>query len=201
MPTIDLLRHGETTLHGFLNGRTDPPLSSDGWEQMRRQVDGRRWSTIITSPARRAAEAAAEIAKRSGVPLAPDACWWEMDYGDWDGKPFSELRADPQTSAALKRFTVTPEVVTPPNGESWAQFSSRIASGLRAVADGPAGDEDDTLIVCHAGVIRATLSVTCGLPLDMLWRLRIGYAARVRLSYGFDDDGEFWGEIVELVQS
>lgn len=194
MPVIDFLRHGETTMHGYLNGRNDPPLSKAGWEQVRRQAGERTWGTVITSPALRAHEPAREIAARSGVELQPDARWWEMDYGDWDGKTFKELRACPATSDALNKFSVEPHAVTPPNGESWGAFSKRIDEALD-----PLGD--DTLVVCHAGVIRAALNVTCGLPLDMLWRMRIGYAARVRLSYGRADDGAYWGEIVELVQS
>lgn len=194
MPTIDFLRHGETTMHGYLNGRNDPPLSEAGWAQVRRQAHGKTWSTVLASPALRASAPAEEIAATSNVALGTDPRWWEMDYGDWDGKTFTELRADPATRAALNRFSIKPETETPPNGETWQAFSSRISDALVPL-------DDDTLVVCHAGVIRAALHVTCGLPLDMLWRMRIGYAARVRLSYGRGDDGAYWGEIVELVQS
>ncbi len=194
MPVIDFLRHGETTMHGYLNGRHDPPLSDTGWEQVRRQYAGRAWLTVVTSPAVRARAPAEEIAEHTGATFRPDARWWEMDYGDWDGRTFKDLRADPQTCDALNRFSIDPHAVTPPNGESWQAFSNRIDEALTPLAD-------DTLVVCHAGVIRAALNVTCGLPLDMLWRMRIGYAARVRLNYGKDDDGAWWGEIVELVQS
>lgn len=194
MPVIEFLRHGETTMHGVLNGRNDPPLSSTGWAQVRRQAEGRTWGTVITSPALRAHEPAKEIAAQSQVLLRADARWWEMDYGDWDGKSFKELRSDPETRDALNRFSARPEEVTPPNGESWQDFSTRVSDALTDL-------DDDTLVVCHAGVIRAALNVTCGLPLDMLWRMRIGYAARVKLSYGRDDGGRYWGEIVELVQS
>ena len=194
MPVIDLLRHGETTMHGHLNGRTDPPLSDTGWEQVRRQAEGRTWRTVISSPARRANEPALEIAARSGVKLATDPRWWEMDFGDWDGQTFEMLRSNPHTHAALRAHADAPEDVTPPNGESWHAFADRIRDGLTTL-------EDDTLVVCHAGVIRAALHVTCDLPPKTLWRLRIGYAARVRLAFGTNDDGQFWGEIVELVQS
>ena len=194
MPVVDFLRHGETTMHGCLNGRHDPPLSDTGWDQIRRQYQGRAWSTVVTSPAMRAHAAASEIAALTAVTLRPDERWWEMDYGDWDGKTFKELRADRATCDALNRFSEDPHAVTPPNGESWQVFSDRIEAALTPL-------EDETLVVCHAGVIRAALNLTCGLPLDMLWRMRIGYAARVRLSFGKDDHGAWWGEIVELEQS
>ena len=42
MTLIDLLRHGETETPGRLLGRSDPPLSEQGWRQFERQTAGPR---------------------------------------------------------------------------------------------------------------------------------------------------------------
>ncbi|MGI9406893.1 MAG: histidine phosphatase family protein [Hyphomicrobiaceae bacterium] len=193
MPVVDFLRHGETTRPDCLNGRSDPPLSDAGWSQIRQQTSGQTWTSIITSPAQRAAEPARELSGQSGVALQTDARWWEMDFGDWDGQSFEALRADPDASAALRVMRAAPHKVTPPNGESWQTFTDRIREGLLSLDDG-------ALVVCHAGVIRAAMHVTCGMPLDTLWTFRIGYAARIRLAYDVQDDA-LWGEVIEIVQA
>ncbi|MEL7543733.1 MAG: histidine phosphatase family protein [Pseudomonadota bacterium] len=193
MPTVDFLRHGETTMPGHLNGRSDPPLSDAGWAQVRGQLARGDWSHVVTSPLQRARAAAAEYTATRETALLVDERFREMDYGDWDGQTFEALRADAETYAHFRKFAVTPELAPPPGGETWDSFCRRLTEGLDALPDG-------ALVVCHAGVIRTSLHLACGLPVDALWRVKVGYAARVTLTYGRDDAGALWGEIVEVVQ-
>ncbi|MEL6288734.1 MAG: histidine phosphatase family protein [Pseudomonadota bacterium] len=212
MPTVDFVRHGETTEPGRLNGRSDPPLSADGWSQVRGQLrrgaggTGHPWSRVVSSPRQRARAAAAEFATAQNVPLIEDTRFAEMDYGEWDGCRFADLRADAEVYAAFRGFAVAPEKYPPPGGETWEAFTDRICDGLDALAALADNDADDatsggSVVICHAGVIRTALHLACGLPVDALWRLRVGYAARVTLSYGRGDDGALWGEIIEVVQA
>ena len=70
---IDLLRHGEPVGGRRYRGQIDDPLSDTGWQQMRAALADRRdWDIIYTSPLRRCAEFAGELAARHGLPLASD---------------------------------------------------------------------------------------------------------------------------------
>jgi alpha-ribazole phosphatase len=44
------------------------------------------------------------------------------------------------------------------------------------------------------------LSQVCGLPLDKLWALRIGFGTRIRLNFEVAANEQVWGEIVEINQ-
>ena len=77
---------------GRLLGRRDAPLSDEGRAAVERQVRGRAWSAIVTSPLGRARETADIAARVSSAPIeiAPD--WQEIDFGAWDGAPMHDVR-------------------------------------------------------------------------------------------------------------
>ncbi len=197
MPLIDLLRHGETERHGLLLGRTDVALSEAGWQQLERQAASRTWSSIVTSPLRRSREPAEKLARLRGLPLLTDDDWAELDFGDWDGRPIAELRADPAIARQLDAFYRDAEAPGPPNGESWRLLCGRAA---RAIARLLKLETNGTvLVVSHAGPMRAALSIACAIPLEHTWAIRIDPGTRVTLHVE-QDDGHLWGEIVEVVQ-
>jgi alpha-ribazole phosphatase len=195
---IDLLRHGTTGRDGYLDGRTDHALSREGRAQFESQTADHNWPTIVTSPLRRAREAAQRLAEARNLGLRIDEDWAELDFGVWDGRRKSELEAEPAIQAALAVFYRDPLAGAPPHGETWASFEMRIARALSRLADsagpGPA------LVVTHAGPMRLALSMVCGLPLNSLWAVRVGFGTRIRLAFEAGTNGQFWGEIVEISQ-
>jgi alpha-ribazole phosphatase len=198
MALIDLLRHGDTGRRGILLGRTDDPLSGAGWAQIERQIAGRSWSRAVASPLRRARDPAAKLAQERDLPLRIDADWAELDFGAWDGRPIAELRADPETAARLDEFYARRDAPAAPDGETWQALLTRIERALSRLLD---DDAPSTLVVTHAGPIRATLAVACGLPFASLWALRIDYGTRVTLRVERSPGSPIWGEIVEIVQA
>src|SRR5438552_16761312 len=98
---IDLLRHGATDREGYLDGKTDHPLSAEGWAQFSSQTEHRSWSSIVSSPLLRARVAAEALAKARNLDLRVDDDWAELDFGLWDGRRKSEREAEPGTLAAL----------------------------------------------------------------------------------------------------
>ena len=195
---IDLLRHGTTGRDGYLDGRTDHPLSADGRAQFESQTARRDWPTIVTSPLRRAREAAQLLAGSRNLGLRIDEDWAELDFGLWDGRRKSELEEEPAIRAALAAFYRDPSTDPPPDGESWASFEMRIGRALTRLAH-PA-NPGLVLVVTHAGPMRVALHQVCGLPLDRLWALRIGFGTRIRLNFEVAADARVWGEIVEIGQ-
>ncbi len=196
MPVIDLLRHGVTERPGDLAGRTDVALSEEGWRQFERQTAGRTWAAVVTSPLRRARDAAERLASARGIRVDIDPDWQEIDLGDWDGRPLAELRADAATAALLAKFYRDPTTAEPPNGESFGSLSARVARALGRLAD----LESDALVVAHAGSIRTALSLATSIPLGALWGIRIKPATRVRLHVARDPRHGLWGEIIEVAQ-
>ncbi|SHK42224.1 alpha-ribazole phosphatase [Bradyrhizobium lablabi] len=194
---VDLLRHGATGREGHLDGRTDRVLAAEGWTQFSSQTEHQSWPTIVTSPLLRAREAAERLARSRNLALMIDDDWAELDFGVWDGRLKSELEAEPAMRAALAAFYRDPRANPPPGGESWASFDARIARALSRLVD-PASP-GPVLVVTHAGPMRAALHQACGLPIDCLWALRIGFGTRIRLNLAVAD-ARLWGEIVEISQ-
>lgn len=194
---IDLLRHGTTGRGGYLDGRTDPPLSELGWDQFRRQTQSRIWHSVVSSPLARARAAAEDYSRQTGSALDIDADWSELDFGRWDGRSRSGIAAEPGGEAALDAFHADP-AVRAPDGESWADLQARVARAtdrmLAKSAPAP------VLVVTHGGAMRAALSHLLGWPLRQLWSLRICPGTRITLEAGQGDDGVPWGEIVEIIQ-
>lgn len=191
MTVVDFLRHGETELPEALIGRTDPSLSAAGRASVARQIRGRTWSAIITSPLRRALETARIAA--SGTTVEPDADWREIDFGDWDGR----LRCDLADDARLTAFFSDPEANPPPGGETMKAVRARVASALERIAAQGGGP---VLVVAHGGSIRMALSILLGISLERLWAIRISCATLIRVELGSDPVHGLWGQIVEIAQ-
>jgi alpha-ribazole phosphatase len=194
---IDLLRHGETETPGRLLGRTDPPLSENGWRQFERQTSGRSWDLIVASPRLRTRAAAECLAGEAGVAWTVDDAWAEVDFGDWDGREVAGLRADTATADALAALYSSPDAPGAPGGESWHDLSARVSGALDRLLAKPT---ERLLVVTHAGPMRAALALACGLPFANLWAFTINPATRITLRAGRDDRAGLWGEIVEIVQ-
>jgi probable phosphoglycerate mutase len=154
-------------------GRADPPLSTEGREELA------RWrlpasfarAPVLASPLRRARETAASFG-----PFAVEPRLIEMDWGGWEGRRLDELRAvDPAGMAALEARGLELE---PPGGESPRQVRERLATLLVELAGA-----DRRVLVTHKGVIRATLALATGWDMRTKppLRLRAGEALVLRL--------------------
>ena len=90
MPTIDLLRHGDTGHRGF-RGQLDDALSACGWAQMRAASQDGHWDAIVSSPLQRCAAFAHELATQRGLPLRLDPRLSEYHFGHWQELPLETL--------------------------------------------------------------------------------------------------------------
>lgn len=84
---IDLLRHGETAGGSRYRGSIDDALTPLGWAAMRAALGEEcGWNRIVSSPLRRCADFARDLARRHGLPLDIDARLREIHFGDWEGE-------------------------------------------------------------------------------------------------------------------
>ena len=195
---IDLLRHGDTGRDGYLDGRTDPPLSQTGWQRFAMQTKDRDWKLIVSSPLARARSAAEACSQRTATTLRIDPDWRELDFGRWDGRERCEIATEPADAGLLEAFYADPAAFTSPDGESWASMRDRVSRALDRLTMNP--ELFPVLVVTHGGAIRAALSLVLGWPLRSLWSLRIKPATRITLEIGRGEDGALWGELVEIIQ-
>jgi alpha-ribazole phosphatase len=152
----------------------------------------------VSSPRLRTRLPAEQLAKARNLPLRVDADWAELDFGQWDGKTPEELKADPATAHALAALYASVNAPPPPGGETWSALQARVGRALDRVIDEPGAA--NTLVVTHAGPMRAAIALAAAIPFASLWALRIDPGTRVTLLVERDADAGRWGEIVEVVQ-
>nr|WP_255460782.1 histidine phosphatase family protein [Novosphingobium sp. ERN07] len=164
-----MLRHGPPRRTGLMLGQTDePPCDPTGG--LRDAVpEGLAIRRVVSSDLLRALAGAEVLAAMRGVPLAIDPRWRELDFGAWDG-----LSADTVPSDDLARFWDDPDASPPPDGERWSALCRRVGAALGALDDG-------TLVVTHAGAMRAAVAVLTGLDHRAVWAFDLPYGALLSL--------------------
>jgi 2,3-bisphosphoglycerate-dependent phosphoglycerate mutase len=156
---LQLARHGETADNagGLILGHRDPPLSPLGRTQaaqLASKVLAIGVRAIWTSPLLRARETAAVIGETIGTDPTVLADLIESYRGSWEGQPIHAVAlSSPELYAAFEGGD--PEF-TFPGGESLRHQVKRTRRALDVVAAGP----QPSLVVAHAGTIRAALLAT-----------------------------------------
>jgi len=175
---IDLLRHGEPVGGRRYRGQIDDPLSDKGWAQMRAAVGDRcDWDIIYTSPLRRCAEFAAELAARHRLPLTSDPRLREIGFGSWEGRTADEIRN--QDAQRIERFWRDPVANRPEGAETIADFQARVSEAWRQLLATHPGQR--ILLVGHAGITRMILSLVLGSPPQHMFRIQVENAGLTQI--------------------
>lgn len=190
--TIDLLRHGEVEGGRKYRGQLDDPLSERGWEQLRTTTNKKQdWQHIITSPLKRCATFAEELANNHALPLHSEAEFKEISFGLWEGKTADELLAS--EPSAIKQYWNDPITTTPPQGEGLLAFEKRIIDGWNNMLLEFQGRH--ILLISHAGVMRIILCNVLNIPLASLFKLDVGLAkaSRIQIEHA---EGKNWPRLI-----
>ncbi|QIG79061.1 histidine phosphatase family protein [Stakelama tenebrarum] len=166
---LHLLRHGEAAGAGCLLGHGDGPPLKSGVRACLERAAGLDIRQVLASDLSRAAEPARRIATAARLPLRIDPRWRELDFGQWDGQSASDI--DP---VALGAFWKDPDASPPPGGERWSALRGRVTAALADIT-GP------TLVVAHAGSVRAALSCLLDLSHRQCWSIALPYGALISL--------------------
>jgi len=165
--TLVLVRHGETEGESSIryHGRNDVPLSDLGRAQMRaarHEIENRfgevKFNHVFATPLSRAFESATIIAGRaSGIIVIED--FTEVHFGLFEGLTSDEIQERyPAEFEAWNADRLAPGY-TYPQGESRAEFATRVQRGLAAMLQSIDADQRSeaavVLLVAHRGVIRA----------------------------------------------
>ncbi len=167
MTELYLIRHGEAVANvnpivaGMKGDAGLTPLGIAQAEALRDRLAATgeiQADVLIASTLPRARQTAEIIAPALGLPVLLDDDVQEMRVGEADGLTVGELKA----RFGLPDFRAEPFRPLAPGGEYWGQFVLRVASTLDRIAR---EHEDETVvIVCHGGVIDASLVAFFGLP-------------------------------------
>lgn len=186
------IRHGQTHANRqaeetgvpLICGRSESPLTDQGWDQARQaaealveELGGEEWLSrvrrdpellpvVYTSPLERARDTAGcfldLVRSRTGLGLAPrvDERLSEFDFGDYEMRPVPELVAD-EPVLARNWDSYKGEGVDFlhrfPSGESRSDVAVRVSQLLKDVAERHQGRT--VLLFCHQETLVATRTV------------------------------------------
>jgi alpha-ribazole phosphatase len=171
---VDLLRHGSVVGGQRFRGTSDDQLSPLGFAQMRSVAEAHGgWDLLFSSPARRCAELARELAAQRGVRLELMSELAERRFGAWENRLAAEIPI-----AELKQFWDDPLGFTPPGAEPFEAVRERVLRGWNRVLMSQA---QRPLLLTHGGVIRIILGQVLDIAADTLSRIEVPPACRTRL--------------------
>ncbi len=170
-----VVRHGRTEANasGLLLGRADPELDDVGRRQAAQIAavipEG---ATVVSSPLARCRQTAAAIVSEDQIAI--DERFIELDYGDFDLQPLSEISAE-----TWAEWRADPNFA-PPNGESLNALGERVWAGLGDLAE--AAVTGDVVVVAHVSPIKAAVAWALGVGMDISWRSHVAQASIVRIA-------------------
>ena len=178
-----LVRHGvaEDQL-GRAVGHGDPPLSAQGRADVEALAAGwvERPAVVVSSDLRRARDSAEILAGRWELPVRVDARLREMHFGEWEGRTWADLERE--DGERLGRWMSDWVTARAPGGESFADVVARTSAWLDQWSAGDGAAASTTVVVAHAGSIRAILCRLRGVPLEEAFGFEVGHASMIAVS-------------------
>jgi broad specificity phosphatase PhoE len=177
-----LVRHGESASNaaGVLSGRSEASLTDRGRAQaaaLAGALGGVR--RLISSPLGRARETAAALGL--GLPVEVDGRWTELDYGEFEGRPLSEVPAE-----TWRRWRAD-TAFRPPGGESLDEVGARVRDACRELFARPghgARGDGDVVVVSHVSPIKAAVAWALDTGDELAWHLHLSTGSLTRVEWG-----------------
>jgi probable phosphoglycerate mutase len=179
-----LVRHGEHVWRsrGILAGRSaGVGLTATGRAQIAAVGEclaGEEIVALYASPLQRTRESADILAARFALPVQCRDDLIELDFGEWTGLTFDEVRRDGRWAV----WRTCRSLAAVPGGESMRQAQQRAVDAL--VELHRTHRRGAVVVVSHGDVIRAALLFALGMPLDLYARIEIGLASISTLEVG-----------------
>lgn len=152
------VRHGPTHAKTFVGWRDVPADLSDARAVARLDRYLPKGAILVSSDLIRAV-ATADVLGSGRERLAHDAGLREFNFGDWDGKHFTEVaKSHPKLS---REYWEKPGDVAPPGGESWNAVAGRVTAAVDRLRAAHPGRE--IVLVAHVGVILTQVQRALGI--------------------------------------
>lgn len=176
MTTFLLIRHAAHDLVGKALAGRQPgvfinPTGVREALELAQRLAGAAIHAVYASPRERAHQTAAPLAEARRLEVRIEPAIDEIDFGEWTGRTFTELEADPHWPVWCQQRAAA----QPPGGETISQVQQRVVGGLDRLA---AGHPQETLaLFTHCDVIKSALAHYLAIPLDDLERFEIAPAS------------------------
>jgi probable phosphomutase (TIGR03848 family) len=176
MTVFHLLRHGEHNVQGKICAGRMPGvvLSERGRaeaEAAARQLAGVDIAAIYASPLERTRDTAQIVGRRQSLPVNILDDLTELDFGEWTGKTFTEIRKDPRWPAWASHRSLS----RIPGGETMREVQRRVVEAIMEMRE--QHPDEAVVVVSHGDVIRAALVFALGMPLDFYGRIEVATAS------------------------
>ncbi|HSQ42248.1 MAG TPA: histidine phosphatase family protein [Fibrobacteraceae bacterium] len=152
-----LLRHAPVMQNGLCYGSFEIPVQEVAHttlSALKTQWEKMGSPSVVSSPASRCLKLAQTLVQESGATVISDPRLREMNFGTWEGRPWSEL-----PRAETEIWTNDWETQRPPQGETYSEIRTRV---LASAAEWFHRDAN-AWFVTHAGPIRILLAQQRGL--------------------------------------
>jgi broad specificity phosphatase PhoE len=185
MPTIFLVRHGETDWNrsGQIMGERPVPLNEAGQRQAHRLaalLKDRPVRAVYSSPVARAFQTAEILTSVLQAPVTVERGLTEIGVGQWEGRYWKDL-----TDEIIRHnFYNKPQEARPPGGETLREVQARAVAVVERVRGGPGNGP--LLFVSHADVLRTILAHYLRLDLQSVRQMRIIHASLTVLDLNED---------------
>jgi len=169
-----LVRHGETAANRDMRyiGTRDDPLTEHGQQQARllaAALASLPIAAIYASPRQRARHTAQPLAQQVGVPVHVADALRESAFGAWEGMTRAEVLEHSPPWADQLRAWEADATVAPPDGESMAAMTARVAAFAERLCGQHAGET--VVFVAHVGPVKAMIAATLGTTPDVVQRM------------------------------
>jgi broad specificity phosphatase PhoE len=181
MSLFYLIRHGEHDWlkRGIAGRMGGVPLNAAGRAQaaaLTQRLKSTVFDSVFASPMERAVETAQPLAAALGLEMkiAPEIT--ELNFGEWNGRTFEELKADPRWARWNRERTT----FRMPGGELMSEVQDRVVRFVTGLHD--VNHEGTYALFSHGDAIRAALCYWLGMPMELLPRIDVDTASTSILS-------------------
>lgn len=166
---IYLVRHGQTNLNKkrLMQGLTDEPLNKKGISQamhIKEMLKDVKFDKVYSSPLIRAVKTASIIGDIDMKDVIVDDRIIEVNFGKYELKNYYLM------GPKMTLFWMFPESIKAPS--SVEPISSLVERSSSFLKDVEKGNENNVLIVCHGGIIRALRGYLNDSKTGITWRPR-----------------------------
>jgi broad specificity phosphatase PhoE len=178
MTRLLLVRHGESEFNRARRfaGFIDVDLTEFGRrqvEKLRERLAGEKIDVAYSSDLKRALKTAELATDGRNLPITTCPELREINYGEVDGLPFSEIQS--RFPDLAKQLTTSELGLEFPGGETFTAFVDRVALFKERLAKH--GQSESVLIVAHGGPLRALMCSMLGISQSCWWQLGVDNAS------------------------
>jgi alpha-ribazole phosphatase len=171
---IFLIRHTAPAVeNGICYGRSDVPLAASAQDDIEAALTPLpQFDLVYSSPSQRCSQLATAITRRDGCRVVIAPALYELDFGDWENKPWSEIQreqSDPWADDPWHR--------APPGGETEQALWTRVADWYATKSNESVAR---CAVVAHGGPLRVLRCLILRLDVEQRWSWSLAWGKHAR---------------------